>query len=838
MMDLSKGPMAALPGGLFLELSQREALEVVPAAVEDLCVLLLPDLDMRLLAGVLHWMVAPGSLATALDHANVAPADRDDYGDVAAAPAAAAGGVAPKVFPFQVVGLARGTLAKDLCMSTLLPSATQKRQGETGLPEPVVMLALAPPTSASVNGAAGAPDLAKSVKALLASVSLDQLYLGDKSSAPTHDGYSGAPLSTSLDAVASVISGKSAVTPALKSPLFWFVCAPAVVDGGDMAGTSSADVSSDDPVVSVLRPEAVGKRALGPILVRLAEENIDLTSIRMLFPSAEHYERSRSFTTAVVAGGYPIIVVGSRGHKAVQRWSEAVGPEDPFVAKRTDPATLRAKYGVDRKRNLMSCSRSAERNRRESQWYFSLSHDVELDEDTCAAVLPPIPMMVPYPVIATTLVLRAGVPGSFVAKVVSCCLQNGFRLSAFRRSTLEPSVSRHVGLPAWINIRGTTPPPVCLQLTAENAVARLIRLGPMLSRMAEESGVVSQVEDTCTLTPPPKQPSHRAAGAKEVFETFVNVLAIARTLEGAQRCGVHLDLNQGPECVDRVRSSSRLADMPSRFAVNKELPQAVCVVITPDAVTDAVAMSHIFEALFINTNAELLGAKLLTWLPEHVSAEMCPFPKDHYMRDDFLEHMEAGPAFVIAMRMVDGLERILDIVGPLPGTGALAMLEGKEATRRGGPASPAQTLRAKFAVDGVRCAVVPSSDAKHALRLMACIFEEDELSWPPSAHGAGAMVPPPASDDVIEALKAEADGPPVLHTVALVKPDARHNFAKILKYVRRGEFKIVGAKMLAPSQVPSCRAASPRCSPSLLHFAATPPCCTALLHRPGMPPWV
>jgi nucleoside-diphosphate kinase len=559
-------------------------------------------------------------------------------------------------------------------------------------------------------------------------------------------------------------------------------------------------------VISVLRPEAVGKGALGHILARLADENIDLTSIRMLFPSAEHYERSRAFTTALAPGGYPIIVVGGRGHKAVERWSEAVGPEDPFVAKRTDPCTLRAKYGIDRKRNLMSNSRSTERNRRENQWYFSLSHDVELDERSCAAVLPAIPMMVSYPVTSSTLVLRAGVPGSFVAKVVSLCLQNGFRLSAFRRSMLEPSSSQHVGLPAWINIKGTTPPPVCLQWTAENAVVRLLRLGPALSKLAEDAGVVAMVEEMCTLTPPPKQPSHRGAGSKAVFETWGDVLAIVRTLDGAQRCGVHLDLNQGPECIDRVRFSSRLADMPSRFTMPqdlaKEMLQAVCVVITPDAVTDAVAMSHIFEALFVNTGAELLGAKLLTWLPEHASAEMCPFPKDHYMRDEFLEHMEAGPVMVIAVRMINGLERIHKMVGPLPGTGALAMTDG---SRRGGSsppsASPSQSLRARFAVDGVRCAVVPCNDAKHALRLMACVFEDDELSWPARATGPGAMVPPPTCEDVIEALKAEADGPSVLRTIAIVKPEARHNFAKILKYVRRGDFKIVGAKMLAPSPV-------------------------------------
>lgn len=804
IMEMSNGPMAALPSTLFFELSQRDALTLVPDVVQEHCVLLLPNMDMAFLAGALQWMVTPASMRSCLETA--ASAERAGYGvDESSGSASAAGhkNGTPPAFPFQVVGLTRGSLSGDLCMPSLLPPSTQKRSAEVGAAEPVVMIALAATSESQQAGAAGMPDLARSVKALLASVCLEDVYLGDRSSAPVHETYLNTPMTATLDTVTSVISGKSAVSSTIKSPLFWFVCAPAVVDGGDVANVPGpAGASPDDVVVSVLRPEAVRNGALGPILVRLAEENMDLTSLRILFPSKEHNERSRSFTTTVVPGGCPIIVLGSRGYTAVARWSEVVGPEDPFVAKRTDPTSLRAKYGVDRKSNLMTCSRSIERNRRESQWYFSLAHDMELDESSTAAAMPAMPMMLPYAVTCTTLVLRAGVSGAFISRVVSFCLQNGFRLTAFRRSTLKVSASQKVGLPEWINLKVTRPPPVCLQWAAENAIARMLRLVPALGKLAEDAGMTSLFEEACTLTTLPRQLPHRASTCKAVFESFGSVLAVARTLEAAQRCGIHLELDAGPECIDRVRFSSRLADMPSRFVSHKELPQAVCVVVTQDAVTDAAAMSEIFEALFVNTSAELLGAKLLQWLPDHVAAEMCPYPKDHFQREDFLEHMETGPAFVIAMRMVDGIERIRNIVGPLPGSSALALMDG---ARKSGPSSPArtQTLRAKYAVDGVRCAVLPCNDAKHALRLMACMFEDDELSWPPTSHGPSALLPPPTSEDVIESLKAEAEGLPALRTVALVKPEARHNFAKILKYIRRGNFKIVCAKVVTPSQVSS-----------------------------------
>jgi nucleoside diphosphate kinase len=818
MLELSKGPMPALPSALFFELSQREALTHLPEAVEHHCVLVLPDMAPALLAGVLHWIITPSSLQTSLEAA--APSECEAYGltgdDQEAEQAPASAPRAGKnnsnsslpVFPFQVVGVMRGCLSAGHCMPSLLPASTQTRGSCGGAAEPVVMIALAPPQNARmpVAGAAGVPDLARSVKELLATVRLEDVYLGDKSCMPVHDTYLNLAISASLEAATSVISGKCAVSSTIKSPLLWFVCAPAAAaddsDGGDAANAassaSSARISSDDTVVSVLRPEAVRNGALGPILVRLAQENMDVVALRMLFPSTEHYVRSRSFTTSVVPGGCPVIVLGTRGYKAIERWSELVGPEDPMLAKRTDPASLRAKYGMDRKRNLLTCSRSSQRNRRESEWYFSLAQDVELDQGTSTAALPQLPMMVPYRVATSTMALRAGLPGSFVAQVVSFCLRNGFGLAAFRRSVIEPSANQHVGLPAWVNIKHVRPPPVCLQWTGENAVSRLLRLAPALEKLAEDAGVPASFEEACTLTSPPRQLSHRANPTK-AFESVGNVMAVARNLEAAQRCGLHLGLDAGPECIDVVRFSSRLADMPARFVATQGAPEAVCVVVTQDAVSDASAMSDIFEVLLINTGAELLGAKLLHWLPDHVAAEACPYAKDHYLRADCLEHLESGQAFVIAMRMVDGLERMRKIVGPLPGTGALAL--SRMSRSAPGCQHDTETLRSKFAVDGVRCAVLMPNDAKHAVRLMSCVFEDDELSWPTNPLGPMALVPPPASENVIEALKAEAGGPPPLRTVALVKAEARQNFGKILKYVRRGEFKIVALKVISPTQV-------------------------------------
>ena len=738
-------------------------------------------------SGVLQWLVTPSNLAKALE--NAGDADREAYG-VAARRCAASNG--PVGFPFQVVGLTRGVLGEELCTPTLLPPATRKRAAETGVSQPVILLALGQED--------GVGDMAAAVFAVLRKVSLLDMYqlVADKGNAPVQDAYLRQPLSCSLDSVVTVLGGTMKVAADVLSPLLWFVCAPAAVDQEpDTSASGSMIGSADDVVTSVLLPEGLAKGALGPVLARAAQENLDLTSIRLVFPSKKHYERSRSFTVSVVPGGCPILVLGFRGFRAVERWSLAVGPEDPAVAKRTDPNSLRALYGTDRKRNLLTNSRSLERNRRESQWYFSLGHDMEVDDASSTAQLPALVMASKYAVSCTTMVLRAGVPGSFVARVVSLCLRSGFILKAFRRSRLEPAHLSAVGLPSWISLKDSAPPPVCLAWAAENAVTRLLRLVPAIERIVEDAGVADLLDDSCVLTSPPRQPAHRASpetgGAASGFATCSQLVALARSADVSRRCGIHLDLNEGPECIDRLRMSSRLVDMPTRFVVAKEMPQTVCAVVTPDAVTDATAMSDIFEALFRGTGAELLGAKLLTWLPPHVAAEMCPFTKDHYLWEEFHEHVENGPVFVLALRMYDGLESVAKLIGPLPGSGSLAFVD-----RSTLPGS--QTLRAKFAVDSVRCAILAPADAKQTLRLLASIFEDEELAWPPSSNGPLALVPPPpACENVIDTLKAEAEGPPPLRTLALIKAEARHNFSKVLKYVKRHNFRIVAVKMLVPT---------------------------------------
>ena len=47
-----------------------------------------------------------------------------------------------------------------------------------------------------------------------------------------------------------------------------------------------------------------------------------------------------------------VLVLALRGAEATRRVEAILGPRDPVLAKRTDPASVRAQLGIDRERNV------------------------------------------------------------------------------------------------------------------------------------------------------------------------------------------------------------------------------------------------------------------------------------------------------------------------------------------------------------------------------------------------------------------------------------------------------------------------------------------------------
>jgi len=417
-------------------------------------------------------------------------------------------------------------------------------------------------------------------------------------------------------------------------------------------------------------------------------------------------------------------------------------------------------------------------------------------EDTHpAASLPPIRLLNTYPVETAAVVLRAGLPAHLVAAVHECYLSKGLLLTAMRRAPLEPRAVDSAGLPPWVCAKGVSPPPVCSLWRGENAVARTQALEREITAVLTKCGGLPGPEEIGEAPPPPRTPPRRATGPPP-FISQADILCVAGSEADSLRCAMHLAVNEGAEPVGGVAFAQRVADAPSRLSSTPELPQVACVVVTPDCVSDPIAVRALLEKLFSKgpkgLGADLLGCKLLSWLPDHASRELCPVPKGNVQRDESLEALESGPVLAFAVRLPDAFTRLAALLGPLPDSPEAVLA-------RNSYAGVHDTIRALHGVDAVRCAAIASTDARAALRQLVALFDDSELAWPHTATGPLSMLPPPTSDTVLESLKTDGEAAGEIDTVCVVKHEARSQLAKVLKYVRRGGFDVAAARMLSPS---------------------------------------
>ncbi|XP_013420923.1 uncharacterized protein LOC106181165 isoform X1 [Lingula anatina] len=122
--------------------------------------------------------------------------------------------------------------------------------------------------------------------------------------------------------------------------------------------------------------------ALMGILSRVLQEGLDISGIRLLYPSVQllSLESPRiSFNenappqsnTEFLNSVGPILAIALRGTFARSIWLDAVGPSDPALARRTDPNSLCALYGGEsREECLLFCPRNPARIQTElARWF-------------------------------------------------------------------------------------------------------------------------------------------------------------------------------------------------------------------------------------------------------------------------------------------------------------------------------------------------------------------------------------------------------------------------------------------------------------------------------------
>jgi len=130
----------------------------------------------------------------------------------------------------------------------------------------------------------------------------------------------------------------------------------------------------------IVRPHAFTTSG-GEIVDRILSEGFEISAMRLWYMDKataeeflevykgvlpEYHDMVGQFCTG------PSLVLEVRQENAVDSFRTLVGPHDPEVAKHLRPATLRAKFGIDRVKNAIHCTDLPEDGLLEVEYFFNI----------------------------------------------------------------------------------------------------------------------------------------------------------------------------------------------------------------------------------------------------------------------------------------------------------------------------------------------------------------------------------------------------------------------------------------------------------------------------------
>eukprot|EP00249_Psilotum_nudum_P013336 c24277_g1_i1 orf=312-854(-) len=102
----------------------------------------------------------------------------------------------------------------------------------------------------------------------------------------------------------------------------------------------------------------------------VAERVVQLNTTGAKVFYAEHYGKDFFPDLLVFMTSGPIVVMVLEKERAVEDWRSLIGPTDPIKAKREQPHSIRAMYGLDTQKNCVHGSDSLESAAREIAFFF------------------------------------------------------------------------------------------------------------------------------------------------------------------------------------------------------------------------------------------------------------------------------------------------------------------------------------------------------------------------------------------------------------------------------------------------------------------------------------
>ncbi len=131
---------------------------------------------------------------------------------------------------------------------------------------------------------------------------------------------------------------------------------------------------------AIIKPDAVAKKATGPILDRIEKEGFGILGMRLVHMSRADAEgfyavhRERPFFGDLVnfMSSGPAVVLALEADRAIARWREVIGATNPEQAA---DGTIRKQYATDIEKNAVHGSDAPETAAVEIAYWF---RDVEL----------------------------------------------------------------------------------------------------------------------------------------------------------------------------------------------------------------------------------------------------------------------------------------------------------------------------------------------------------------------------------------------------------------------------------------------------------------------------
>jgi hypothetical protein len=234
-----------------------------------------------------------------------------------------------------------------------------------------------------------------------------------------------------------------------------------------MSSSEAAAAAEPETTITLLKrePGSMQRSHLQRVLGRIDDECIDLVGLRLVYPDWKQAAAIGDAATFAPRAGKASLVLGLRAIGARERWLAAVGPEDPFVARQTDPRSLRALLGTSREENLLACDRGG------SGWgkhalplYFGgrvtpAPRDPAEALDVAAAGGSPalLPALVPL-MESTAMLLLTPSPPSAMQACLHAAVSRGFAVRGFGRldglTADEVSLKRLPDESPWLQFTG------------------------------------------------------------------------------------------------------------------------------------------------------------------------------------------------------------------------------------------------------------------------------------------------------------------------------------------------------------------------------------------------